>query len=102
MSDKATPKAGAAGKSKSVIAIAAAVVLLGGGAGAWFMMRRAAPNVEAAAASEHKEPKDKEKGGVLSFEPFVVNLADPGGSRFLRVTVRLVVDEPETEELQKE
>ena len=33
-------------------------------------------------------PKER---GLVSFEPFVANLADPGGQRFVRATVQLVV-----------
>jgi flagellar FliL protein len=115
MSDKKAESSagGAAGKSKLVIIIVAAVVLLGGGgAGAYFMMGRGAkaeaadadaPDASHAAAKKKKKAADEGSGGgVLSFDPFVVNLADPGGSRFLRVKVQLVVeDEKVAEELQK-
>jgi flagellar protein FliL len=120
MSDK-KPEAkagGAAGKSKLVIIAVAAVVLLGGGgAGAYFMMNRGA-KVEAAEEAhdgdeahegseapkkkaKKKHAEDEKEGGVLGFDPFVVNLADPGGSRFLRVKVQLVVEEEKVEELHK-
>ena len=48
----------------------------------------------AAAAGEQKEEGEKheaEATGVVSFDPFVVNLADGQGSRFLRVAVQLVI-----------
>jgi flagellar FliL protein len=118
MSDKKPESnaGGAAGKSKLVIIIVAAVVLLGGGgAGAYFMMNRGAKAEAAEEAEGHTEGHDAAKkkakkkhadeeqgGGVISFDPFVVNLADPGGSRFLRVKVQLVIeDEKEAEELPK-
>ena len=48
---------------------------------------------------KHKKP---EETGIVNFEPFVVNLADPGGRRFLRINMRLIVDDLEkAEEIQK-
>ena len=65
--------------------IAAAVVLaLGAGGGAYWAYF-AAPGASAA------EPPPKPPA-VLSLEPFVVNLADPGGRRFIRLTLGLVVE----------
>ena len=81
--------------SKRVLIVGlAALVLAGGGtAAAWRMTRHAAPGAETATEVEH---------GLVSFEPFVVNLADQGGSRFLRVSVRLVVGSAaDAEKIQK-
>jgi len=36
--------------------------------------------------------------GLITLEPFTVNLADPGGSRFLRLSLRLVIESPEEAE----
>ena len=33
--------------------------------------------------------------GIGALDPFVVNLADPGGQRFLRLTLRLVLESEE-------
>ena len=59
------------------------MLIILGGAGGWWMTRGKA----------HEEPAEPplEARGLLSFEPFLVNLADPGGARFLKVTVQLVV-----------
>jgi flagellar FliL protein len=101
MADEATeqPKAPAKKKGKrGLILGAAAVALLGGGGGAAYWFTRPAPatatgqEAEAAAEEEHAG----EGGGVLSFEPFVVNLADGAGARFLRINIRLVVAGEET------
>ncbi|HEV8317155.1 MAG TPA: flagellar basal body-associated FliL family protein, partial [Vicinamibacterales bacterium] len=76
------------GHSKLVLILLVLVVLLfaGGGAGAyWILTHR---DVVAAAPP----PPDP---GIVAFDPFVVNLSDPGGTRFLRVTMRLVVDNKE-------
>ncbi|HLG55864.1 MAG TPA: flagellar basal body-associated FliL family protein [Vicinamibacterales bacterium] len=61
------------------------VVLGGGGAGAyWYFGHR--PVQEGAAA----EPEPAPPSGIVELEPFVVNLADTGGQRFLRVSMRLL------------
>src|SRR5215467_10651881 len=68
------------------------------------MTKRNAPAGEAAggAAPAHAAAAAEEApGGVLSFEPFVVNLTDGGGSRFLRLTVRLLVSAEAAEKLAK-
>jgi len=81
------------GKAKLFVIIGVLVVLLGGGgAAAYFTMRKPAPAADAAA--EH-EKVEKPGTGIISFEPFVVNLADPGGQRFLRISVRLIVADEE-------
>ena len=85
------------GKGKLLIILIAVVLLLGGGgAAAFFALRK-----PAAPAAGDAEPKKEKKAptGIVSFEPFVVNLADPGAKHFLRISVRLIV---ETEEEAKE
>lgn len=73
-------------KSRKTLMMAGAVVLaLGAGGGAYWAYF-AAPS---ASAAEEPPPKPP---AVLSLEPFVVNLADPGGRRFIRLTLGLVVD----------
>jgi len=83
-------------KSKGKLFIIASVVIVllgGGGLAAYFTMRKPAETTEAAAAAPKK---DAHAGaGIVSFEPFVVNLADPGAQRFLRISVRLIVAEEE-------
>ena len=63
------------------------ILLLGGGGGAYWFMFRGTGEAEAAEA----QPAAPAPTGVIPLEPFVVNLADPTGSRFLRVTLSLVV-----------
>ncbi len=99
MSDAPTGEAAAAAdaaaparsKSKLVLIAGAVVVLAGaGGGGYWWWSHRAPADPKAAApkVEEHHDPAD---AGVVSFEPFVANLADEGGSRFLRASLKLVV-----------
>lgn len=86
-------------KTLLIVGVAVAVLAAAGGGAFWWTSR-------AEAATEEEEPAPKRKAarerGIVAFEPFVVNLADPGISRFLRVKVQLVVDSPEeAEELTK-
>lgn len=63
--------------------IAVILLLLGGGAGGgywWYLQHQ--PVVAA-------PPPDP---GIVTFEPFLVNLADSGTNRFLRLTLRLLVE----------
>ena len=95
----ATSAAPAPAKAKGkspvmLIVVVALVVASGAGAGAFWYARRSAPP---AAKAEHTSDR-----GVVTFEPFVVNLADPGGSRFLRISMQLLVkDAEEAESIQK-
>ena len=85
-------------KSKKLLSIiVAALVLLGGGGGAYWKFFASS----ATAAAEEPAPP-AQATGVISFDPFVVNLADPGTPRFLRVTLALVVkDEHEATEFEE-
>jgi flagellar FliL protein len=47
------------------------------------------PEPEAAAEVIPEKAKPEEIGAVVSMETFIVNLADPGGNRYLRVTMDL-------------
>jgi flagellar FliL protein len=59
-----------------------------GGGGAWWWLRG---TPEAVA----KEESSLEERGLLSFEPFLVNLTDAGGNRFLKANIELVLDSAE-------
>jgi len=83
-------------KSATTLIVVVGVVLVvvgGAGGGAFWWMRRSVPKVEAA-------PKVEKAGerGIVPFEPFVVNLADPGGSHFLRISVQIVLANAEEAE----
>ena len=72
---------------KLMIPLVLLVIL--GGAGGWWMMRG-----RASASTEPHEPP-LEARGLLAFEPFLVNLADTGGNRFLKINVQLVLGSSE-------
>jgi flagellar FliL protein len=89
--DEAAPAPAKKAKKKGglVKVLAIAVVAVAGlGGGAWWFV------AHPSAASTPPAPKLAERG-LVTFEPFVVNLADTGGSHFLRVTLQLVVATPE-------
>jgi flagellar FliL protein len=77
---------GKTGSSKLLIILIVLVVVLGGaGAGVYLKFFRA--------SSETGEPKKEEASPVYyEMDTFMVNLADAGGKRFLKVTVRLRVE----------
>lgn len=85
-------------KKLLITGLSALIVLAGaGGAAFWWSQRASAqtqtPPADAAAASH-----DSDDSGMVSFEPFVVNLADAGVSRFLRVKIQLIVGGAENAE----
>ena len=98
--DAPTEGAGAAAKPKSklLLIVGVAVLVLGGagGGGYWWWSHRAPADGKAAEAPGKIEPHTPEDAGVVSFEPFVANLADEGGTRFLRASLKLVVEGAET------
>ncbi len=81
-------------KSKLVlILVLVFVVLGGGGAGAyWYLAQRSAPKGGQAATAE---PEPASEPGLVVLDPFVVNLADPGGQRYVRVAMRLLTHNEE-------
>ncbi len=69
------------------------VLALGGG---MFMIWSKLSTVSAAAAKVEddkgaEKPKPEQMGKVISLDTFVVNLADAGGNRYLRITMDLEV-----------
>jgi flagellar FliL protein len=75
------------GKKKPLIIGVAVLALAGGG---YYYKTQAAHAEGAEAEHEEKAVSPKERG-LVAFDPFVANLADEGGRRFVRVTVQLVV-----------
>jgi flagellar FliL protein len=82
-----TPAAAAPKKSRKTLFIIVAVVVLLGAGGAAYWMFSAKPADGAAPVAAKPGPSS-----MISLDPFVVNLADPGGSRYLRVTLGIVVE----------
>jgi flagellar protein FliL len=85
----AAPTTKKSSKGKFILILGVLVLLLGGGgAAAFFALRKPA---EPAAGDAAPKKATKAPTGIVSFEPFVVNLADPGAPHFLRISVRLIV-----------
>jgi flagellar FliL protein len=81
---------------KKIVIIAVAVLVFGaGGAGGWWWYSNRA---QAAAAQEgekgdkHAKKAPSGESAAVLMEPFLVNLADKEASRFLRVSLQLVID----------
>ncbi|MEO7191685.1 MAG: flagellar basal body-associated FliL family protein [Vicinamibacterales bacterium] len=70
------------GLVKKLAAVTVLLIVAAGGAAWWWM------GGTAHAAAE--EPALEERG-VLPFQPFLVNLADDGGNRFLKTNIELVL-----------
>ncbi|HEY6359865.1 MAG TPA: flagellar basal body-associated FliL family protein [Vicinamibacterales bacterium] len=81
------------------LALIVLLAVAGAGAGAYLYFVKAAP---AQAKEAEPEPEPPPPTGIVPLEPFVVNLADTGVSRFLRVNLGLVVqDEEQAKEIEE-
>ena len=98
---------GAPKKSKKLLFIIIGVVLLaliGAGAAFYILKKNTAESsdgLEGEAAVEHKEPEHALPPTFLPLESMVVNLADPGGNRFVQLAITLQVQDMETSEAMK-
>jgi flagellar FliL protein len=81
---EAAPKGG---KGKLLVLVGVAVLLAGGGAAAWFF--RLLPGSNKAEAKEEVKETQPAVGAFLPLEPFIANLADEDGKRYLKATVQL-------------
>jgi flagellar FliL protein len=86
-------------KGLMIVLVLVVLLLAGGGGGAYWFLLRTPANAEAA---EAEPPPPPAPTGIVPLEPFVVNLADQSASRFLRVTLSLVVDEEHAKELEED
>jgi flagellar FliL protein len=88
-----------------LVAGAVLVILAGGGTAVVLMLGGGGKRAEAAngntGGSERSGASVVES--LVSFDTFVVNLADPVGDRFLKATIRAVLSDPDTaRELQQD
>ncbi|MCS6811603.1 MAG: flagellar basal body-associated FliL family protein [Tepidimonas sp.] len=97
-------------KSKKllIIIVALVVVLAAGGAAAFFLLSKSHGDEEGdqpPAKAEKAKPKKKEAAAPPTFMPLdavVVNLADPGTTRYAQVGITLQVEDAKTaEEVKK-
>ncbi|HZP30856.1 MAG TPA: flagellar basal body-associated FliL family protein [Acidimicrobiia bacterium] len=74
------------GRGKLVIVLVVVLVLAGGAGAAWWF--GLLPGRRAEAKQEVKEPEPK-VGALLPLDPFIANLADEDGKRYLKATIQL-------------
>lgn len=77
------------GNKMMLIIIIAVVVVVAGGGGAFFFLSKSKGE-----KAEKKETKAAEEGVMFALDPFVVNLSDLSGSRFLKVSLQLELTNP--------
>ncbi|MCL6639498.1 MAG: flagellar basal body-associated FliL family protein [Firmicutes bacterium] len=95
--DKNKPREGKGGK-KLLIVIAAVAVLAAAAAGVYFFL---GPKDHVSAGARSASAKEKAKANqVVDFGDVVVNLADTGSSRYLRV--KIVFEFPENKKLEED
>lgn len=101
MSEAAEGAAATGGGWKKIAGIVVVVAAVAAGGGFWWSTKAAQAD-EAHAEESPKSRKRNSSKGLIKFEPFVVNLADGAGSRFLRANLQLVIEPAEAvEEVEK-
>ncbi len=99
MADKELAAEGGTGKKSSakvlIILIAAAVLLLGGGTAAFLLLRGGA---EPAAADPPPTARNQQPsatvGPMVDIEPFIINILDDNGTRYLKAAITLEMNSP--------
>ena len=76
------------GKGKLFVIVGALVVLAGGGGGAWYLGLLPGGR-HAEAKEEVQEEKPPLVGALLALEPFIANLADEDGKRYLKASLQV-------------
>jgi flagellar FliL protein len=95
---KGNAASGAGSGKKKILLLAAPLLLAAGGAGAWFsglLPFGGRPGAEHAVAAEGEGTHVGQAGGVRPLEPFLANLADESGSRYLKTTIQVEFVTPE-------
>ncbi|MEW6219238.1 MAG: flagellar basal body-associated FliL family protein [Thermodesulfobacteriota bacterium] len=97
--DAQAPSTAAKGKKKMmlIIILGVGVLALGGGgffAYTKFFAHQATPEDEAETGHQPVRTAGKEQapGAMYSMEPFIVNLVDPKGKRYLKLKIQVEVD----------
>lgn len=82
-------------KKKGLLFVIIGVLVVVIGGGGFFAYKKFLAPKHAVSVEEQvkKEPEEKE-GEMFELQPFVVNLSDPKGKRYLKVTVTLELGSP--------
>ncbi len=99
MADKEFAAEGGVEKKSSkkmlFIIVAAAVLLLGGGAAAFFLLRgENETTVEDAAPTARRQQAPGNIGPMVDIEPFIINILDDSGTRYLKAAITLEMNSP--------
>lgn len=78
-------------KSKLLLFIVIGVVLAGGGGAAAFLMKSDKTEVTDENGEVQAAEPTEERAGLIPLDTFLVNLNDPEGERYMKVTMRLTV-----------
>jgi len=84
------------GKTWLLIGVPALLIPLAAAGGYYWATSADASSAEAPARVEEAAPTQEMPGGIVTLNPFTVNLSDTEASRFLRATIELAV--PTSEE----
>jgi flagellar FliL protein len=91
-SAQAEPQEAKKGKSKLLVILLAILVLAGGGGGAaWYLGLLSGGGHDAEAREEEHQQHEKAPavGALLPLDPFIANLADEEGKRYLKATLQV-------------
>ncbi|GHV50385.1 flagellar protein FliL [Deltaproteobacteria bacterium] len=112
MADEAGAPKKKGGKLKWILLLFILLLLGGGGAGAWYYFLSDLPGSKNAGSAEGRETAPKEKSDkpaaaqnlqTTILDPFLVNLADPLGKRYIKVTFEVeITGQTVAEELTKQ
>jgi len=99
--EKAKSKSGAGSKTLIIILLAAFLLFIMAAGAGFFVLWKRLPSPEKAKTEMAQNGTEEEKSGeltmgpVFTLEPFVVNLGDPEGNRFLRTKISLELQNEE-------
>ena len=86
----AAAEASKKGTSMLFVMLAVVVLLGGGGGAAWFFgLLPHTKKAEAKEEAKEQQPKEPDVGAMLPLDPFVANLSDEEGRRYLKATLQI-------------
>jgi flagellar FliL protein len=89
-SAQAEPQEAKKGKGKLLLVLIVILVLVGGGAGAaWYLGLLSGGGGHAEAREDEHHEKKPAVGALQALDPFIANLADEDGKRYLKATLQV-------------